>query len=71
MKRWSYHEEFLMISSWEKCICNRISEILNFWLPNGPVALLWQNAKCNVNPRLSYFEQCMLAYAHLLVNLHL
>ena len=37
----------------------------------GSVALLWQNAKCNVNPGLSHFECCVLACAHLLANLHL
>ena len=67
MKRSSYHEEFLMISSWEKRIYNRTWEILNFWLLN---ALLWQNAKCNVNPGLSHFEQRTLACTRLLANLH-
>ena len=36
----------------------------------GSVALLWQNAKCNVNPGLSYFERCALASTHLLANFH-
>ena len=38
---------------------------------NGSVALLLRNAKCNVNPGLSYFEWCALACARLLANLHL
>ena len=41
---------------------NRVS---NF----GFVAL--QNAKCNVNPGLSHFEQCALACVRLLANIHL
>ena len=32
---------------------------------------LLQNAKCNVNPGLSYFEQCSIAWACLLASLHL
>ena len=28
----------------------------------GSVALLWRNAKCNVNPGLSHFEQCALHF---------
>ena len=37
----------------------------------GSVALLWRNAKRNVNPGLSYFEQCSLACLRILANLHL
>ena len=37
----------------------------------GSVALLWRNAKRNVNPGLSYFERCSLACLHILANLHL
>ena len=45
--------------SWE------ITFIENVQTKNGSVALLWWNAKCNVNPLLSYFERCTLAYLHL------
>ena len=41
------------------------------WLNFGSVALLWRNAKRNVNPGLSYFERCSLACLHILANLHL
>ena len=34
------------------------------------VALLWWNAKHNVNPGLSYFERYMVACAGFLANLH-
>ena len=37
----------------------------------GSVALLWWNAKCNVNPGLSYFKLYLLACVRLLANLHL
>ena len=37
----------------------------------GSVALLWRNAKHNVNPGLNSFEQRSLACAHLLANSHL
>ena len=37
----------------------------------GSVALLWRNAKCDINPGLSYFKRCSLACTHLLANLHL
>ena len=37
----------------------------------GSAALLWRHAKYNVNPKHSYFEQCTLACAHLLANIHL
>ena len=35
------------------------------------IALLWRNAKHNVNPGLSYFERCSLACVRLSANLHL
>ena len=37
----------------------------------GSVALLWWNAKHNVNPGLSFFELCWLACACLVANLNL
>ena len=37
----------------------------------GSVALLLQNAKCNINPGFGHFEKCALAYVCLLVNSHL
>ena len=36
----------------------------------GSVALLWQNAKRNVNPGLSYFKQCPLALLAKHLRLH-
>ena len=45
--------------------------LLCFTVDVGSVALLWQNVKCNVNPRLSHFEGCASASARLLANLHL
>ena len=37
----------------------------------GSIALLWWNAKCNVNPGLIYFERWALTCARLFANLHL
>ena len=48
-------------------LCNYKHSIMNI----RSVALLWRNSKCNVNPGLSYFEQCSLACACLLSNLRL
>ena len=47
---------------------------LYFWRVQryyGSVALLWRNAKRNVNPGLSYFERCSLACLRILANLRL
>ena len=59
-----------------RCLYSLIWNNLEIWWEknvfggNGSVALLWRNAKRNVNPGLRYFEQCLLACARLLANLH-
>ena len=59
---------FIVISTQCDVLYGVDDKFFEYWNKIGSVALLWRNAKCNINPGLSHFDQCALACAHLLAK---